>query len=310
MNKIIPIASFVLLLLLNVFVASTALAADTGNFVACNGVDCDTCDLVDMFNKIIKWLIGFLFVIFAVLVFVSGFKLVTSGGNTGALEEAKKSMGNAFIGIIIVFSAWIIINTLFNQLLHETNTPLMKSWSQIQCFPQEEAKKPVAAASGPGTLQASAGCTTCEAIPSSIPTNGNACASGFECKLHPEMTERLSGLDLAGNDLRVSEAWPPTGYSASDPTGVHASACHGDATCIDVSYNKSDPSPSEIQAFITSAKAKGLTAEYEVKTDEKARELRAAGVENVLVVPGINRQHFSVYMCDKTTNNACDRAKK
>ena len=310
----------IILLLLLLVVPDLALAeADPSKFVTCSGTDCDTCDLIRMFNAIIKWLIGFMFLIFAILIFVAGFKMVISAGNSSALEEAKSSMSNAFIGIVIVFASWIIVNTLMNALINREQTNVIDSWSRIKCFEQTptnvtatpQTNGSVQSGSRPttGGQQASAGCTTCKAIPDGIPTNGAECASGYTCMLHPDMADRLAGVDLVEDGLRVSEAWPPTGYSASDPTGVHKSACHGDATCIDVSFNKDNPSASEINRFISKSANSDLVSEYEVSSEARARELRNAGVKNVMVVSGINREHFSVYMCDKTSNNACVRAK-
>lgn len=287
-------------------------------FVTCNGTDCDTCDLVEMFNAIIKWLIGFMFLIFAILIFVAGFKMVISAGNSSALEEAKSSMSNAFIGIVIVFASWIIVNTLMNALISREQTNVIDSWSRIKCIRATPVSTSATTQTGgsaqtgtrpAGGQQASAGCSTCAAIPDGIPTNGNECASGYTCMLHPDMTSRLNGVDLVEDGLRVSEAWPPTGYSATDPTGVHESVCHGDATCIDVSFNKDNPSASEINRFISKSANSNLVAEYEVKTPERLAELKSAGVEHVILVPRATREHFSVYMCDKTTNYACDRAK-
>ena len=318
--KFIPVAviAFVLMFL----PVDTVLAQ--GGLVTCSGADCGSCQLVAMINLIIVWLIGILFMLFAVMMVVAGFGLVTSGGNQSALEAAKSKFTNAIIGIIIVIAAWLIVDTVMKGLVGGGSSGAAMGelvgwgpWSRVQCTAQAVPQAYVPPATPPGGTpppggttppggSVAAGCDSCTPIPSNIPTNGNACAAGYTCQIRPDMAGRLTAAQLAANGLRVSEAWPPTGYSTSDPTGVHASACHGNATCVDVSFNQNNPSGSQVEAFIQSSRQNNLTAVYEVPNATRQAELRAAGVSNVIVVSGINREHYSVYMCDVDGRaNAC-----
>ncbi len=109
----------------------------------CSGTDCSACNAVHLANGIIKWLIGILFVIFAILVAVAGVKLVVSGGNHHALDEAKGMFLNAIIGFIIILSAWLIVDTIMRTLVGTANKPGQLAmggtasgylfWSQVQC---------------------------------------------------------------------------------------------------------------------------------------------------------------------------------
>lgn len=118
------------------------LSIAQGGFVNCEGTSCSACNLVDMTNKIIKWLLGMVFLIFAALMSVAGFGLVTSGGNPSALSAAKDKFKNALIGIVIVFSAWLIVNTIMVKLVSDGTTAGNITgwgpWSQVQC--QEQTK--------------------------------------------------------------------------------------------------------------------------------------------------------------------------
>jgi hypothetical protein len=82
-----------------------------------DGSACSACHLIELANNVIKWLIGVLTIIFAVVVVVAGFKLVTSGGNTSARDSAKEMVTNALIGFILVLAAWLIIDTIMKGLL-------------------------------------------------------------------------------------------------------------------------------------------------------------------------------------------------
>jgi hypothetical protein len=108
-------------------------------FIPCSGVTCSACDLVALANTLIDWLIGILFVLFAILFAVAGVRLVTSGGNQSALQGAKSSLTNAVIGLIIVLAAWVLVDTIMRVLVgnggqFSNNTP----WSEIECWSQTD----------------------------------------------------------------------------------------------------------------------------------------------------------------------------
>ncbi len=115
-------------------------------YAGCSGTDCSACNVVNLANGVIKWLIGFLFLIFAVIMTFAGFGLVTSGGNHHALDEAKSRFVNAVIGLLLVLSAWLIVDTIMRGLVgdagHEGQIPKGGSvsgwlvWSEVQCYSQ------------------------------------------------------------------------------------------------------------------------------------------------------------------------------
>ena len=59
-------------------------------------------------TKIIQWALGFLALIFLVLIIFAGFKWMTSGGNEEEVKKAQALMKNAVIGLIIILAAWSI----------------------------------------------------------------------------------------------------------------------------------------------------------------------------------------------------------
>jgi hypothetical protein len=129
----------------------TAFAQDTTSFVqlsGCTGIDCTACHVVNMANGIIKWLIGITFLIFAALLMIAGVRLVTSAGNPSELSAAKEKFINAFIGFLIILSAWLIVDTIMRGLVGTAGDPesrgMLKTpgtggangrlaWSQIEC---------------------------------------------------------------------------------------------------------------------------------------------------------------------------------
>jgi Type IV secretion system pilin len=131
-------------------VTPIAFAGDVGiaQLSGCTGLDCSACNVVDMANGLITWLIGILFVVFALLLAIAGVRLVTSGGNHHALDEAKSSFMNAIIGFIIILSAWLIVDTIMRGLVGTSSNPGQIRaqgsvtgwlfWTEVQCQEQED----------------------------------------------------------------------------------------------------------------------------------------------------------------------------
>lgn len=150
MKKYLPFALSTLVMIL---VPLSSVDAQAGGFVPCDGPTCSACDLVSMINRIIIWLFGFVFVVFAVLMVVAGFGLVTSGGNQSALDAAKSKFQNALIGIIIMMAAWLIVDTLLRAILAGGTGQILNygPWSEVQCFVQTVPSEAPAAPTTPTT---------------------------------------------------------------------------------------------------------------------------------------------------------------
>lgn len=150
---------------LGVFFLPDSVLAQSG-FVTCSGPDCSLCHLVGMANVIIVWLFGILFVVFAVLMAVAGFGLVTSGGSPAALEAAKSKFQNGIVGIIIVMAAWLIVDTLLRGVLAGGTGEISGygPWAEVKCqtqtaVQQYENDEPGSAAATPPDPTINATCT-------------------------------------------------------------------------------------------------------------------------------------------------------
>ncbi len=142
--KFVPLVAVLIIVLL----PDMANAAD---FVPCDGVGpnaCSACHFATMANTIVKWLIGVLMVVFAVIATSAGFGLVTSGGNPEAKSAAKQKMVNAVVGLIIVLAGWLLVDTIIRGLLEGGDGTITYSvsvgdakplpWYTIECQPQTE----------------------------------------------------------------------------------------------------------------------------------------------------------------------------
>jgi hypothetical protein len=110
-------------------------------FVPCSGVNCSPCDLVVLFNTILKWLMVMVFLLFMILAVKAGINLVIKGTQS-ELIAAKRSFTNAFLGLLLMLAAWLIIDTLMKALLKDGGLGAVSSgfgpWSQVQCASQTD----------------------------------------------------------------------------------------------------------------------------------------------------------------------------
>lgn len=136
--KYLPLLLLIIILIPDIVFGSSASSTNPGGFVPCQGTSCSACDLVTLGKNILDWLIGVMLVIFAIILAVAGFGLVTSGGNPQAKTDAKKKIMSAFIGIVIVLAAWLLIDTLMKVMLAGGKGEIGNygPWSQIQCGTQ------------------------------------------------------------------------------------------------------------------------------------------------------------------------------
>ncbi|MBI3089003.1 MAG: hypothetical protein HYY99_01975 [Candidatus Colwellbacteria bacterium] len=102
------------------FFVKTALAA--GLVPDCGGIDpitgqpqpqCTENDFIALIVKVINFAIHDIAFPLVVLFFlIGGFLLLTSGGSPNRIEQGKKAMTGAVIGLVIVLTSVVLINTL------------------------------------------------------------------------------------------------------------------------------------------------------------------------------------------------------
>lgn len=63
-------------------------------------------DIRTSISNIINMVLGFLGVIFLILIIIAGFNYMTAGGNDEKVKKAITQISQAVIGLIVVLSAW------------------------------------------------------------------------------------------------------------------------------------------------------------------------------------------------------------
>lgn len=90
-----------------------------------------TCELVALGSNVLRFVIGLVAVIGAIVMVYAGYLLVTSRGNVSAMERAKGMFTNILIGLVIALSAFLVVNTVM-QMLVDRDGPLV-TWDRVEC---------------------------------------------------------------------------------------------------------------------------------------------------------------------------------
>ena len=99
-------------------VASDDLDLQDQAFLEASGLG--TVNLAVTISLIIKIILGFLGVIFVILLIYAGFMWMTSAGNEEKISKAKKTMITSIIGLAIILSAYIITIFVLDNILVAT----------------------------------------------------------------------------------------------------------------------------------------------------------------------------------------------
>ena len=114
----------------------TPVFAATG-LVPCDGPDCGSCELVTLASKILTFFIEVTVSIGAVMFVIGGLTMVMSAGDPGKVSKGKEMMSNAVIGLVIVLSAWLLMDTALKMVVGE-DSQTYGVWKKISCTTQNE----------------------------------------------------------------------------------------------------------------------------------------------------------------------------
>ncbi len=202
----------ILVALFFVFIPVSTVDAAGISELICEGTSCSACNVVDIANKGIIWLFGAVFLIFVYIMMVSGFGLITSAGNTSALEGAKSKFKNGIIGLLIIMSAWIFVDTIMRSIVGGgsgegvSNAPIGEiegwgPWSEVQCQTQTPTYNPPAAVGGvtpvdPGAVPVIGNGEARSTLASNgITVNKGECPAGVRYQDHPGGCTSVEGLN-------------------------------------------------------------------------------------------------------------------
>ncbi len=74
-------------------------------------------DLANYIDVIYQFIISIIGLVAAIMMIIGGFEYLTSAGDGGKIGAAKKRITNALIGLVLAFSAYLLLNTINPELL-------------------------------------------------------------------------------------------------------------------------------------------------------------------------------------------------
>jgi len=98
------------------FSANQALAICEGPIVPCGGDNpCQFCHIFVLLANIINFVLTCLVPIIAgLMLIIGGLYLLAAGANPQTLNQAKSVITAAVIGLVIIFLAWVFLNTILD----------------------------------------------------------------------------------------------------------------------------------------------------------------------------------------------------
>ena len=119
-----------MLLVVGCLLLVSANVAFAQGLVPCSGLDCNLCHVLVLANNIVKLMIE-VGIALAGLFFAWGaIVIMTAGGSAEKVTEGKNSIWIAVQGIVIMFAAYLLIETLVHTI---TGSASVLPWSEIQC---------------------------------------------------------------------------------------------------------------------------------------------------------------------------------
>ncbi|KPJ56749.1 hypothetical protein AMJ49_04040 [Parcubacteria bacterium DG_74_2] len=130
--------------------------------IDCCILPCTLCHFFVMFDNIIDFFMFNLVPVIAVLMLVfGGFIFLISGESPRNVEWGRSIITSTIKGLVIIFAAWLIVNTFFVLIKVSDWTDLKSGWFQVECGITTEVCDPEGALAGKCTDTVSDGKTPC-----------------------------------------------------------------------------------------------------------------------------------------------------
>ena len=96
--------------------------------VPCEGPDCNICHLAALAQRILNFLIILATSVATAIFMYAGFLYLMAGGDPGKVSKAHSLFWNVIVGLVIMLSAWLIVDIFMSVLL---NKAFLQNWNTI-----------------------------------------------------------------------------------------------------------------------------------------------------------------------------------
>jgi hypothetical protein len=98
----------------------------------CECAPCTLCHLFVLAKRIIDFLtLNILFPLAVLMIVIGGVMFLTAAGDPGRIGTAKKILTSVVIGLVIIFLAWLIVDTII-MFITKSGSPF-QNWTTIDC---------------------------------------------------------------------------------------------------------------------------------------------------------------------------------
>ncbi|MFA5360725.1 MAG: pilin [Candidatus Paceibacterota bacterium] len=202
----------------------------------------------EFIKYIIKWAFRVAGLLAFIMIVYAGFLYLTAGGNTEQQKEAQSRIFDAIIGIILLFSFWLILYTINPDILG-AKVPTVQPPTEEIVIPPEEGLPANFVLIGKGNY-------------ASIPLSSEFPNGAY---IDKAVADKLLVLTkTAPNSWKVTEACVEISNNKCVTTISHQSECHNIGTCVDIGFG-GDPGSSKSANFINAANEVGFDVLNEYK---------------------------------------------
>jgi len=114
----------------------TPLLTNAAGLVPCGGPGesaCNTCHLLVLVQNVLEFALKMAFLVIIGFIVYGGFRWIFSLGKEENLKAGRQIITNAIIGLIIILTAWIIVNTVFWAIKQMGGDDYTGTWFHIEC---------------------------------------------------------------------------------------------------------------------------------------------------------------------------------
>jgi hypothetical protein len=111
-------------------------STDPGGIIQCGRggqLMCTLCDMIKGFNAIIQYIMKIAIGVALLAIAIGGVMYIISAGSSSQAETAKTTIQNAVIGFVVIFAAYIIVNTTILYLGTKPGMGINAQWGTFDC---------------------------------------------------------------------------------------------------------------------------------------------------------------------------------
>jgi type IV secretory pathway VirB2 component (pilin) len=129
-SKLFAYCSLVIFLF---FISILVLPPAHAALVPCSGLDCKPCHIYAGFSNVINFIVFTLTPGIAVIMILASAIALVFGGSESARTAGKKMLTSVVIGLVIIYTSWLVVNTIIRTLAKRSDGWVPSSWNTIQC---------------------------------------------------------------------------------------------------------------------------------------------------------------------------------